>query len=535
MRLIKANISIFLILLLSLALRIYQISQVPPALNWDEVSLGYNAYSVFKTGHDEWGNKLPTIFRAYGDYKLPAYVYISIPGIAVFGLTEFAVRLPSLVAGTLSILFTYFLVLELFDSKKHRTPYTRTFAALSALLMAVEPWSLFTSRIALEADIAVFFIISGTYFFLRGLRTKNYLLFASLFFGLSVWSYNSARVFVPLFLVSLVIIYREKFLAIYKISPSTIRCSLITALVFLVPMFWQLARPIGQARYGEVQILDQGLIAKINEARNNGCSRLVCNKVTYFVPIFVKNYIPHFGPRFLFFEGGSNYQFSIPERGLLHLVNLPFFYLGLVMVFLKFRNYKYGRLLIVWLLLAPTASSLTREAPHVLRSIVILPVPMILTALGLGFFLKKFKHLFVFVYLVLVLISLEGYMQTYFNDYRVNYSDSWQYGYKEMVGFVKENYDKYDKILITKKHGEPHEFILFYLKWDPGNYLKDTSLVRFYQSNWWWVDGFDKFYFVNDWEITEDRVRERKFILESKITVDCKSSKCLLIAGGQDF
>jgi len=32
-------------------------------LNWDEVSHGYNAYSILKTGKDEWGKTFPLIFH----------------------------------------------------------------------------------------------------------------------------------------------------------------------------------------------------------------------------------------------------------------------------------------------------------------------------------------------------------------------------------------------------------------------------------------------------------------------------------------
>ncbi|OGM22633.1 hypothetical protein A2691_00565 [Candidatus Woesebacteria bacterium RIFCSPHIGHO2_01_FULL_39_23] len=519
MQRIKNNIFLILIILLAFSLRIYQIDNTPPSLNWDEVSLGYNAYSILQTGRDEWGVSFPTIFRAYGDYKLPAYVYLSIPGIAVFGLNEFAVRLPSVIAGTLSVLFTYLLVNELFRNKN------QSLATLSAFLMAIEPWSLFTSRIALEADVAAFFVISGTYFFLKGLRTVNYLLFAPLFFGLSVWSYNSARVFTPLFVFSLILVFRKDLLRLYLRNKLIIICSLFIAILLFVPMFWQLTHPVGQARYGEVEILDSGAIAKINEARSNGCPRIQCNKVTFFVSEFAKNYVSHFNPSFLFFAGGSNYQFSIPNLGIMHLVNLPFFYLGIVLLLTRLYKYKYAKLILFWLILAPIPSSLTREAPHVLRSIVILPVPMILSSIGINFLVTRLRPVLFIAYCLLLFISLESYFGVYFGKYRSEYSWSWQYGYKEVINYVKENHDKYDKIIISKKYGEPHEFLLFYWPWNPGKYRNDPNLNRFYQSNWWWVDRFDKFYFVNDWQIVEgDRY---DFTLESKVVVKCSDPELL--------
>ena len=47
----------FLILTLALALvlRVVNLSTNPPELNWDEISMGYTAYSLLETGRDEWG------------------------------------------------------------------------------------------------------------------------------------------------------------------------------------------------------------------------------------------------------------------------------------------------------------------------------------------------------------------------------------------------------------------------------------------------------------------------------------------------
>src|SRR5438477_12751586 len=100
---IDKYIFISLIVLFAFVLRIVNLANVPSSLNWDEVSHGYNAYSILKTGKDEWGFALPTIFRAYGDYKLPVYIYVTAVSEFFFGLNEIAVRLPSVIAGTLSV------------------------------------------------------------------------------------------------------------------------------------------------------------------------------------------------------------------------------------------------------------------------------------------------------------------------------------------------------------------------------------------------------------------------------------------------
>src|SRR5512142_864595 len=90
---------LFLILILILAgfLRLWQLGQAPPSPDWDEAALGYNAYSILKTGRDEYGTKFPLTLRSYDDYKPPLYAYITIPSVAVFGLNVWSVRLPSVI------------------------------------------------------------------------------------------------------------------------------------------------------------------------------------------------------------------------------------------------------------------------------------------------------------------------------------------------------------------------------------------------------------------------------------------------------
>jgi len=88
------------IVLLGAAARFSGLESLPPSLNWDEVSHGYNAYSLFKTGGDEWGVTLPAIFRAFGDYKLPVYIYATVLSEVLFGLTATGVRFFSVITYT---------------------------------------------------------------------------------------------------------------------------------------------------------------------------------------------------------------------------------------------------------------------------------------------------------------------------------------------------------------------------------------------------------------------------------------------------
>src|SRR3989304_8783311 len=130
------------IVFLAFFLRFYKVTRVPPSLNWDEASIGYNAYSILKTGRDEWGEFLPLHFKSYGEYKVPGQIYASIPGIAVFGLNELGVRITPVIYGTLTVLMLYFLAKALMAKEAP--------ALIASLLLAISPWHIQLTRASFE-------------------------------------------------------------------------------------------------------------------------------------------------------------------------------------------------------------------------------------------------------------------------------------------------------------------------------------------------------------------------------------------------
>src|SRR3989304_8681256 len=97
----KRIILIGLIILLAGFLRLYNLASLPPSLEWDEVATGYDAYSILKTGRDQYGNCLPLTFRSLDDYKPPLYTYLTAISIWIWGWNDFAVRFTGAFLGTL--------------------------------------------------------------------------------------------------------------------------------------------------------------------------------------------------------------------------------------------------------------------------------------------------------------------------------------------------------------------------------------------------------------------------------------------------
>lgn len=526
----KINKILIFIILLGGFLRIFYISSFPPSLNWDEVSHGYNAYSILKNGTDEWGEPYPIIFRAYGDYKLPVYIYTTVISVASFGLNDFAVRLPSALAGILSIVFVYLLSKILVKKE--------SVSLLSALFFAIEPWNLFQSRVALEANLALFLIVSGVYFWIDSINKKNnYLIISAILLSLSVWTYNSARIFTPILIFTLSIIFREELFVYLKKKLTASIISIFLIFIFLGMMFFQLISSEGTARYENVKIINEGSINEIINLRNNSTlpdlvDRIAFNKATFFALKFTENYLSHFNINYLFKNGGDNYQFNIQNHGLLYSLDFGFVIIGAVYLLLNERKNKNIQLLIVWALIGPIPASLVREAPHALRNIVSLPVIFIFLSVGLVYFLNVFREQKKLLFSGLIIIYILMFVRyvTTALDYRMKYSQSWQYGQKELANFVINNYEKYDKFIITKKYGEPHEFLLFYTSWNPEKYIKDPQIVRFYQTSWYWVDRFDKFYFTNEWDIPSNQ--SMRWELESGENINIDGDVVLITSPG---
>src|SRR4030043_1082025 len=160
------KIILLAIVFLAFTIRFYKLQEVPPALNLDEVAIGYNAYSILKTGRDEYGLRFPVFFRPHDDYKPPLYIYLAVPSIAIFGLNEIGVRFPSMLFGTLSVFMIYFLVVEV-ASEHHSNKMKRTIGLISALLLAISPWHIQYSRAAFETNTAVFLCLMGATAFLK--------------------------------------------------------------------------------------------------------------------------------------------------------------------------------------------------------------------------------------------------------------------------------------------------------------------------------------------------------------------------------
>jgi len=492
---IKTILFLILIVLLSFWLRFNKITADPPSLNWDEVSIAYNAYSVLETGKDEWGQFLPIHFKSYGEYKLPVQIYASIPGIAAFGLNELGVRITPALYGALTVLVMFFLGKALFASE--------IAGLVSAFLLGISPWHIQLTRASFESSLATLWITLGIWLLIKGFKKQKWFIFSMIPFALSVFTYNSARIFTPMFLLAVALIYRKTLAR----SKEVVMFSIVVFSILLIPLTPFLLSGERSARYKLVSITDDpGLTPRINENRGNAhlpqpLPRLIHNKVTYITYYFAKNYLAHFTPEFLFVSGAPHKQHHVQNIGELYWFQAPFLILGLLCLF-KMKHIFKG-LLLSWLLLAFIPVAITGDSiPHALRTLIAAPFYQLISAFGFIIFLKWIKKsskgvqtVIISLLIISIGFTLKYYLDQYYSIYPNLYSRDWQYGYKQAVDYIAKHKDEYDEIIFTRHYGEPHMFTLFYLNYDPAKYQNNPNLDRFETYDWVRVLHFDKFYF----------------------------------------
>ena len=491
----KNKLLLILILILSAVLRFYKLGTNPPALDWDETAHGYNAYSILKTARDEYGYKLPLYFRSFDDYKPPIYTYLVVPSVAIFGLNNFAVRFPSAFLGVGSVLFTYLIVFELLKKKE--------IAYMSALFLAISPWHLQFSRVAFETNSTIFFTLLGTWSFLKGIKSEKFKLMgfmslASIAFGLNLFMYHNSRVFIPLFSIGLMIIFKDKILNSkkYLVLPATIALIFSIMLIPIITSISGLLRFKGTTIFTDINPLERSS-QEIAYDKNHGMyliGVIFHNRRLAYVPMIIKNYLSHLNPTFLFFTADMD-RHHAPEMGLLYLWDLPFLIAGTFFLINKNFDKKSKTILIVWFLLAPVAASVTGGVPHALRSEIYLPVFQFFIAIGFYYLylsLKKNK-LFLFSSIILLTLNFLFYLHQYYIHLPIEFSKSWLFGRKEAVLFTESVKQNYDKVIVSTKLEQPHEFWLYYLKYDPKKYQEEGGTVSggFLEDR----NKFDKYYF----------------------------------------
>lgn len=486
------------IIILSAVFRIWKLGSIPPSLTPDEAALGYNAYSILKTGRDEYGKFLPIIFKSFGDYKPGLYVYLTVPSVALLGLNEFAVRLPSAVAGVISVFLIYLIVRKLFSNEK--------LGLIASFIAAINPWSVFFSRGAWEVNVSLALTLVGIYFFFVSLEKSKYLTLSILSFALTIITYQGAKLSTGIVVLILFILYFKeiKQFRLKEIVPGFVLGIIVTIPIILsffqggtgrldVFNVFSYPRPVDYLQ----AFLDEG-----GEKVGSVSYYLFHSESINFLRGILGRFFNHFSPRFLFFEGDwGNLGHSSPYQGQLLFVDVILL-IGGVVALVKRKITKEVLFVFLWLVLSTFPSILSRDQIHAVRALNMSVPLIIILAFGVMEIMKLAKVWKVLI-LALCVGSITYYLDSYFIHLPIHNSEAWSYGYKQVVETVTPIESNYKTVRVQQSFAQPYIYFLFYQRYDPVKYQKQANLVSSeYKNDVGYQLKLDNIIFVPiDWSI----------------------------------
>lgn len=501
----RPSFLILVILVFALFLRIWQLDKVPVSLFGDELDVGYQAYSILKTGKDYSGNFIPMHFRSLAEWRTPLYIYSAVPTVGLFGISPLGVRLPAAIFGILSVWMIYLLVKKITNNK--------TIGLLSALFLAISPWHLQYSRAGFEVTEMLFFYIAGIYFLLKGLKIAKWLIVAVICLGITPWIYSTAKLFMPLTMIAILLIWWKEI----KITPRKyLLGSIVTFILIVGPFAFNTLFGGGAQRIEGISIFnDATIVPKIGFERLNDIKmrdknatntsqatfidKVFHNQFLAFSSIFFKNYFQAFSPEFLFIQGDTNPRHS-SGIGEFYKVQAPFLLLGFAFLLTRLIDRKAKIFLIFWLLCGPIPSSLTRDGGiHATRLILLLPPLIILISLGVYYAFQYFKKYLKWVFLVsfttLLFVNFLLYEHNFWVHYPWDSKKWWHAGFKEAIQSAVSESNNYEKVIISQADEPALIFFLGYSLYPPDQFQKKYPLMKENVQGFGPLSKLDKFSF----------------------------------------
>jgi 4-amino-4-deoxy-L-arabinose transferase-like glycosyltransferase len=442
------------ILALAAAVRVVKVGDLPAGFFCDEAGNGYNSYLLLTTGRDETNQRWPLYVWSFGvSYKNPVFIYAATLPIALFGLSEFSVRLTAAMFGVLGVLGIGLL---------GRVVFGAAGGLIAALLLAVVPWHVHFSRIAFELIAFPALFLLGFAALAAGVRGRpRWLLVAGPLFALSLYAYGPAKLFVPLFLLGAALVYARRLWAVRGMTALAILLTVIVALPVVV--FDLNHRELSGQYFSRTTTLNAAQTVQENAAR-------VWDQYQRF-----------FSSSFLFERGDPLLRHAVPNAGELYRAMLPLLALGVL--WCLWPGHPDGKLFLWWLVLYPIAPAMMNEAPSASRGFIGVAGFCLVAAAGavavlnaIAWLLGRWPRVVLVLQTaaVLALIAALGreavpYARSYVDTYPAMAASEFQYGYRETIQFMEGLRPKYDLLLLTANRvNQPQIFAAFYNAERPG-------------------------------------------------------------------
>jgi len=496
----KTKLLLIMILVVASLLRLWKLSTVPVSLFGDELDVGYHAYSILKTGKDYYGNSWPIHFHSIAEWRTPLYLYSAVPTVAIFGVTPLGVRLPAAIFGILSVYVMFLFVRQITNHQ--------SLAIIASAVMAVNPWSLQYSHAGFEVTLLIFLLLLGLYFFFRALQDFRFLIPASISFALTPWVYSTAKLFTPLLLIFLFLVWRKEILSIPK---KYLAFAFLAFVIVGSPVTYDTFFGKATQRFSYISIFtDPTTESEVGTARQVDArvrgeegvglkptfiDRAIHNKYTFWGKNVIDNYFRSFSTDFLFVKGDINLRHSI-GTGEFYKIEAVALIAGLIFFFVSKRDVRIKLLIVFWILAGAIPAAITREgANHATRLILILPPLVFLIAYGIKE-IFEFRKLIFLVLFGIWLLEFGNYLHRYYIHYPWESERWWHAGWSEAIAFVKEVEGRYDRVAISMS-GEP-AWIFFagHYMYPPDIWQKNFPIGNdIYLTGFGKVSHIDKFYF----------------------------------------
>lgn len=462
----KKHWLLFLIFFLALALRLYKLGSLPFNPHEDEILSGYVGRFILENGVDLYGNKWPLLyFNKFGDYYIILPMYLAGLSSFLFGVNAFAIRFPAAFIGSLIVFPLYYLTLQVFKDKKA--------ALIAALLGAITPWHLVLSRSSVEGIIGSTIFLGAIVCVLEYIRNKRNLvglLSVGLFF-LSYWIYHPFRIYTPLVLLPLPILF-----ASIRKDRRMLMTWVVTAGLFFLLTFGISSTEWGSGRFEQTSIFSDlsGVTIRIQEQIYNSgndnifIARLFHNKVIGFGREFIAQYLTYFSPVFLFLKGGAESRFDVPDNGLYFITYL----MGIISAcFLgKYKGDKpYLWYFLYLLVIAPIPAALTYYgSPNIHRAAFFGVLLLIPIAYGFAQLLKlKYVRLITVGLVLLVLVEFGYFWHQYSVQADVYTGIRRNDAFKELALYTAQHKDEYDLVYLPAEGNTALYYLYFTQDFNP--------------------------------------------------------------------
>lgn len=465
----KFKLLLFLIFVLGFASRIYGLTDYPDGVHIDEASYAYNAYSILKTGKDQFGKTLPIFFESESDYKQPVHIYLSTIAVGIFGLNRFGSRFTAFFLSTIAVFLIYKITSIITNSKKT--------ALLSAFILSISPWHFLFSRTATDVMTASTFCLFALLFYLYYVKKsnlKNFLLFF-VFSLLSIFAYRTTTIFVLLFFPIVEIIRTGNFFLKEKKSAVVLISGLVLFIIFLTFLSFQLKRysSVSFVSNDEIKILNGQNVREdgiFNRPINNlFVTRIFHNKIIDSLIIISRNYISQFDLSFLFIKGDGSLNDLIPGVGNLYSFEVLMLFVFLIYFFKVHSQNKFVFIPLLWILISNVPSSLTTDAVNSSRSFQAVLGYAVILAIGFSLILDIsrvaiYKQLISILFLGLYAFGFSFMLHQFF--IHKNLRMPWYRNSKveKMASYIEQNKYKYNKVIFGN---DLYTLYAFGVKLDP--------------------------------------------------------------------